>query len=302
MSSTRLAIVLLIAAVPLYAESPKSAPKSGTVTGTLTVNGTKYPLTHIYGRKREAWPADAKDLDVKDVHEITCGIVDLIMTNVALPESTLAAILQNDYHGSKKIRGVRLLIDTAGDKWQPLFLLESGCVHGYGMTDTSAEMEGGLRFSGKVSVRNQDVTQERMFDVTFDTPMEVHYARTEAETAERIPDERFADELVKMLPGTWTIERWLELGCETASGTLEVGERISPRAFRGVFHVTTSDGNKADEEATISITGTKVHIEGGKVSVPESIWTRDVLDLDVWKNLMIGNNATDFVVLRRSPL
>ena len=50
------------------------------------------------------------------------------------------------------------------------------------------------------------------------------------------------------------------------------------------------------------MSGTKVHVEGGKVSVPESIWMRDVLDLDVWKNLMIGNNATDFVVLRRSPI
>jgi hypothetical protein len=31
----------------------------------------------------------------------------------ALPEATLAAILRDDYHGSEKIRGIRLLIDGA---------------------------------------------------------------------------------------------------------------------------------------------------------------------------------------------
>jgi hypothetical protein len=36
-----------------------------------------------------------------------------------------------------------------------------------------------------------------------------------------------------------------------------------------------------DEDVTISTVGTKVHIEGGKVSVPEAVWMGDVLDLDV---------------------
>ncbi len=43
-----------------------------------------------------------------------------------------------------------------------------------------------------------------------------------------------------------------------------------------------------------------MHFEGGRVSVPESIWMRDVLDLELWQDLMIGNNATDFVVLRKN--
>ena len=292
-----LALALLVCAA-----SRKTPPSDGTVSGALTVNGKKFPLTHIYARKREAWPADAKDLGLKDVSELSCGIVELIATNAALPEATIASILQNDYHGSEKIRGVRLLIDGAGSKWQPLFLLESGSVHGYGMTQSSAEIEGGGRFKGNVSCRNDDVTQVRMFDVTFDVPLKIQYTRTEAETAERIPNDRFAEEFLKSLPGEWKIERWLGLGCATAGGTLSVGERVSPRAFRGTFHITTSKGEAVEEEVTISTSGTKVHLEGGKVSVPESIWMRDVLDLDLWKGLMIGNNATDFVVLRRTPL
>jgi len=37
------------------------------------------------------------------------------------------------------------------------------------------------------------------------------------------------------------------------------------------------------------------------VSVPESIWTRDVLDLERWEDLMIGGNGTtEFVVLRKN--
>jgi hypothetical protein len=306
MSSTRrsLSLALVVCAavsVPLRAETRKPAPSDGTVTGALTVNGKKFPLTHIYARKREAWPADAKDLGVKE-GELTCGIVELIATNAALPEATLAAILQNDYHGSDKIRGIRLLIDAGGSKWQPLFLLESGTVHPYGMTQSSANVEGSRRFKGQISVKNEDVTQVRIIDVSIDVPLRVQYARTEAEGAEWIPSERFAEEFLKAMPGQWKIERWLGLGCTTAGGTLAVGDRVSPRAFRGTFHITTSKGDEVEEEVTISTSGTKVHIEGEKVNVPESIWIRDNYDLDFWKGLMIGNNATDFVVLRKSPL
>src|SRR5205085_122919 len=84
MSSTRsLALALLLCVlvtVPLDAAGVRS---DGTITGALTVNGKKFPLTHIYARKREAWPADAQTLGVDDVGELTCGIVELIATNVA---------------------------------------------------------------------------------------------------------------------------------------------------------------------------------------------------------------------------
>jgi len=300
MRSTRLLTGLLFAVLtlPLHAAG---VPSDGTVTGTLTVNGKKFPLTHIYARKREAWPADAKVLDVKE-DELSCGIVELIATNAALPEATLAAILRDDYHGSEKIRGIRLLIDGAGNKWEPLFLLESGSLHAVGMTDSRTEVQGDRRLKGKISVKNEDVTDVRMFDVSFDVPLRVQYARTEAEGAERIPSDRFADEFLKAMTGEWKIERWLGLGCTTASGTLSIGERLSPRTFRGTFHITTSKGDKVEEEITISTSGTKVHIQGDKVNVPETIWILDAYDLDFWKDLMIGNNATDFVVLRRAPL
>jgi hypothetical protein len=298
MSSIRGSLVVLLLLVCEVA-SAAGLPSEGTVSGALTVNGKKFPLTHVYGRKREAWPADAKELGLNDVSEISCGIVEIIVTNAALPAATITAILQHDYRGSETIRGVHFLIDTAGDKWEPLFLLESGSVHGFGMTQSSASIDGGTRWKGKVSVKNEDVTQVRMFDVSFEVPLKIQYARTETETAERIPADRVADEFLTALPGQWKIERWLGLGCTTASGTLVVGERVSPRAFRGTFHIVTSKGDKVEEEATISMSGTKVHVKGEKVNVPESIWIPDVLDLDLWKNLMVGNNATDFVVMRK---
>lgn len=302
MSSTRslpLALLLcVLVTVPLDAAGVRS---DGTITGALTVNGKKFPLTHIYARKREAWPADAKTLGVDDPGELTCGIVELIATNVALPESTIAAILQNDYHGSHNVRGIRLIIDGRGNKWEPLFLLESGAVKVYGITDSRASIEGGRRFKGQIACKNEDVTDVRIFDVTFDVPLSVQYTRTEAEGAERIPSDRFAEEFLNAMSGEWKIERWLGLGCTSASGKLVIGERISPRAFRGTFYITTSKGDNVEEAVTISTSGTKVHVVGEKVNVPESIWILDAYDLDVWKNLMIGNNATDFVVLRRSP-
>lgn len=303
MSFTRsLPLALLVCAFVAVPLGAAGLPSEGTITGTLTVNGKKFPLTHIYGRKREAWPADAKTLGVDNAGKLTCGIVEIIATNAALPEATLASILQNDYRGSDRIRGIRLLIDGRGDKWEPLFLLESGSMKFYGTTDSRASVEGGHRFKGQVAVKNEDVTDVRMFDVTFDVPLRVQYARTEAEGAERIPADRLAEEFLKAMSGPWKIVRWLGLGCTTASGTLTIGERVSPHAFRGTFHITTTKGDEVEEEVTISMSGTKVHVQGNKVNVPESIWILDAYDLDFWKDLMIGNNATDFVVLRRAPI
>lgn len=317
MSSTRLSRSLFLALVvcalmsdPLRAQSGKKAAAAspsvlasdGTVTGTLTLNGTKFTLTHIYGRKREAWPADARILGVDSVDELSCGIFELIATNRALSETTIASILQHEYRGSEKIRGVRFVIDGAGKKWEPMFLLETGAVKGYGMTQTSGEIQGGSRFIGKVTSKNEEVTQVRVIDVSFDTAVQLQYARLETENVERIPVARLKEEFLRMMPGQWTIERWVGFGCTTATGTLVVGERTSPGAFQGMFSITTSKGDELEEGVTISISGTKVHFEGGKVSVPANIWGRDVLDLELWQDLLIGTNAsgTEFMVFRKS--
>lgn len=282
------------------AAEARTVPSDGTVSGTLTLDGTKFALKHIYARKREAWPADVGFLSAKELGNLSCGIVDVIMTNEPLTEPDIAAILQGDYRGSPKTRGVRLVIDGAGTyKWETLFLFDSGTVQGFGTTQTEGSITAGARYSGHLEERNEDVTKVRVVDVTFDTAVKVQYARLEAEKGEPIAATRIAEEFVNMLPGEWTIERWLGLGCTTATGKLVVGERMNPHTFKAIFHISTSKGNDIDEEATISINGGRVHIEGGTVSVPEKIWTRDVFDLDFYRGLLIGNNTTDFVVLRK---
>ena len=315
MSSTRrsrsffLALfVCALLSVPCSAETPKPAPPSpegvasdGTVTGALTVNGEKFALTHVYGRKREAWPADAKALGLDSVDELSCGIVDLIFANTALSEATITSILQNEYRGSETIRGVRFVIDGAGQKWEKMFLLDSGAVVGYGVTQTNGEIEGGGRFKGKMACKNEEVTQVRMFDISFDTGVKVQYSRTETETSERIPESRLTQEFLKALPGEWKIVRWVGLSCTTASGRLVVGERSSPRAFQGTFYITLSSGEEVEEEGIISLSGTKVHFESVRVNVPETVWRRDDLDLELWQDLMVANTEMDYVVLRKKP-
>ncbi|HJQ36837.1 MAG TPA: hypothetical protein VKB93_06845 [Thermoanaerobaculia bacterium] len=295
-----LALFLSLSATAAETKKPSGVASDGTVTGTLTINGQKFPLTHVYARKREAWPADATVLDV-DAAELSCGIIDVIFANAALSEGTIASILQHEYKGSEKTRGVRFVIDGSGKgDWATMFLLESGAVKGYGITQTNGEITGGQRFAGKVSCKNEEVTQVRMFDLTFDTGVKSQYARTETENAKRVPDGAVAEEFLKVLPGEWTIERWVGLGCLTASGKLAVEERISPRAFRGMFSITLSSGEKVEEDVTISLAETKVHFEGGKVRGGEGVWERDVLDFELWQNLLVGNNTTDYVVLRKN--
>jgi len=42
----------------IAASNPIVAADDGTVKGTLSLDGKVTTLHHIYGRKREAWPAD----------------------------------------------------------------------------------------------------------------------------------------------------------------------------------------------------------------------------------------------------
>jgi hypothetical protein len=172
-------------------------------------------------------------------------------------------------------------------------------VTGFGMTQSSGEFTGGRRFAGKVSCKNEEVTQSRMYDISFDTAVQLQYTRTETENVEPVPAARLTEEFLRVLPGEWTIERWLGLSCTTASRKLVVSERTSPRTFRGMFYLTLSSGGEIEEDVAISIVGNKVHFEGGKVNNPE-VWGRDVIDLELWQDLLIGNNTTDFVVLRKS--
>ena len=256
--SRSLALALLVctaASIPFHAQ-PRAS--DGTVKGALTVNGKKFDLTHIYGRKREAWPADAKLLDADSVDDLTCGIVELIATNTALSDATIASILENEYEGSETIRGLRVVIDGAGTyKWETMFLLESGAAQGWGITQSSGSITTGRRYAGELALSNQQVDQVRTFNVSFDTPVKVQYSRTETETARPVPDDRLAAELLEALPGEWTIERWLGLGCTTATGTLVVGERASPRTFQGMLHITTSKGDEIEQDVTISIAGAR---------------------------------------------
>jgi hypothetical protein len=286
-------VCLFICTLPLFAGD-------GTVKGALTLNGKKFPLTNAYARKREAWPVDAKRLGADNVEDLTCGIIDVLLTNEPLSNKTIASILQDDYKGSETIRGVRFVIDGSGKhKWANVFLLQEGSVTGYGMTQSSGSITTGRHYTGEVHVSNQEVTQTRQFDVEFDVVVSPQFTRTELDNAEAIPADKFAAAYMKSLPGRWEIERWLGLGCLTATGTLDVGEEVSPRKFRGVFKIATSNNDVIEEDVTISMSGKLVHFEGGKVSVPESIWIRDVVDLELWQDLMIGNNASDFLVLRK---
>lgn len=276
------------------------AATDGTVKGVLTVNGKKFTLTNAYARKREAWPVDAKRLGADNVEDLTCGIVDVLLTNEPLSNKTIASILQDDYKGSPTIRGVRFVVDGSTKyKWANVFLLEEGSVTGYGMTQSSGSITTGRHYTGDVHVKNEEVTQVRMFDVEFDVVVSPQFTRTELDNAEAIPADKFSTEFMKSLPGRWEIERWLGLSCTTATGTLDVGEEVSPHKFRGIFKIATSNNDIIEEDVTISMSGSKVHFEGGKVNVPDSIWARDVIDLELWQDLMIGNNATDFVVLRK---
>src|SRR5262249_45710076 len=188
-------------------------------------------------------------------------------------------------------------------KWAARYLLESGSVEGFGMTQSSGEIEvGGSRYKGHAEAHNQDVTQVRDYDLTFDSPVKLQYLVTETESAQAIPPAALTDEFVKTLPGTWTIERYTGIGCWYSTGTLEVGERISPHEFRGKFRVVgVAAGTSSDIEVdgVISLAGMKVHFEAETIISEDKRWTKDNLDFDLWKDLLVCNTSKLSVVLKK---
>lgn len=280
------------------------AADDGTVKGTLTLDGKVIPLHHIYARKREAWPADVKELNVDGMDDLSCGIVDVVMTNVPLSAAALTSILQHEYHGSETIRGVCLTFEGAGKhSYVHTFLLASGATKGFGMTQSSGEIkEEHGRVIGAVKCKNEETLEVRVFNISFDTGVRLQYSHSEAEP---VPAEQFPDEYVRAMPGTWNVERWVELGCASASGTLSIVERSRPNEFRGMFRLVVKVPGKPDadveEDVTVTRNGTKVHLEGGEVrGADASSWTRDVLDFELRKGLLVGGSVTDSVVLRKA--
>lgn len=283
---------------------PPAVPSEGTVTGTLKLNDRTYQLKYVYVRKREVWPSDAKVLGVDTVEELPCGIVEMLFTNEPLPDATITAILHNEYQGSPTIRGVRFISDGSGKRdWATRYLLDTGSVQGFGMTDSSGKIETGGHYKGHVESRNQDVTKVRELDFTFDAPVKLQYSVTETESAQAILPAALPDEFVKSLPGTWTIERFVGVGCWWVTGTLEVGERTSPHEFQAQFKVlgwTNGESSKIEEDGVISLAGTKVHFEGGKITSEDKRWTKDDLDCELWKDLIVCNTARFSVVMKKS--
>lgn len=288
----------------IAASTPIDAAGDGTVKGTLTLDGKVFTLHHIYGRKREAWPADVKELNVDGIDDLSCGIVDVVITNVPVSDTVLTSILQNEYHGSEKIRGVCVTFEASGKhSFVPAFLLASGVTKGYGVTQTAGEIkwEHG-RVIGTVKCKNEEDIEVRVVNVSVDTGVRLQYSQTV--TAEPVSADQFLDEYLRVMPGNWNIERWVELGCASASGTLSIVERSRPNEFRGTFRLVVSIPGKPDrnveEDVTITRDGTKVHLEGGEVRGADETWTRDVMDFELRKGLLVGGNNTDSVVLKKT--
>jgi hypothetical protein len=285
------------------ANKPIAAADNGTVTGTFTLNGKAITLKHIYGRKREAWPMDTKPFKVDSVEELSCGIVEVIITNLPVSDAVLTSILQNEYHGSDKIRGICLTFEASGKhSFVHQFLLESGPTEGFGITQTNGEMKMDHgRVIGTVTCKNDENTESRVFKVSFDTGVKLQFSPTEI--AERIPPDQFLDEFLRVVPGKWNVERWVGLGCFSASGTLTVVERSGPHEFRGAFHLVLSQpgqpAQNIEEDITITRDGTNVHFEGSNLRAGDSRWTRDVLNFELRKGLLVGGDDTDSVVLKK---
>jgi len=294
------------------------ATLNGTVIGTLTLDGKEIKLRYVYAQERDSRPPDPG------------GVIDLFITNQPLAEDILTRISENQYHGSDKIRGIRLSIrpwklehgpeggkyqsqemgiGIGGDKGGPVIsrvIDQSGTVSDNNRQNKwlkDFKIEHG-RVRGKAEYKGEDGIRTTTYSVSFDAPLRPKSSKTKSvKTASSA--EQFPKDFQNFMIGKWSIERWRQENGQSHTGILSVDERLGGEKLRGVFHIVAGgDGRNVDEEVTITREGTTVHMEGRVIRGTR--WSADRLTFEIKNNLLVGG-ATDErgnladLVLRKIP-
>ena len=300
------------------AKETTAAKLDGTAIGTLTVDGKEIKLKYAYARERNIRPPDPG------------GVIDLFITNQPLPEDILTRMIENQYRGSDKIRGIMLTIrpwkldhgpqggdfaswemgvGIGGDRGEPVVsraIGQSGMVSDNNTQNKSLKdfkIEDG-RVRGKAQYKGEDGIRTTTYSVSFDAPLRPKSSETEPVKA-GTTGEQFPKDFQSFMLGKWSIERWRQENGLSHTGILSVEERLGEEKLRGVFHIVVGgDGRKVVEEVTITRKGTTVHMEGRVIS--GTGWLADNLTFDLKNNLLVGG-ATDVtgnfsdLVLRKVP-
>jgi len=232
----------------------------------------------------------------------------LIMTNQPIGDDAIAAIVGLNYHGSDKLKGMWVILDSKGTYKPPLLLIESGEVPSTGgvmemMTgEEFSKIESG-RIRGKLECRINTPARTTSFVASYDAPLIV--ASSDPGTAAAASPEQFRKDFERVMRGKWSIVRWRSSSGQSYSGILAVDERLAGGKFRGTFHLIYGKKNtQVDEDVTISRDGTNVRMEGHVA--PGTRWSPDTLTLELRGDLLVGGARDDQggegnVVLRKMP-
>jgi hypothetical protein len=161
------------------------ASTSGTMTGTLSVNGKEIKLKYVYARERDFGTPEQGE------------VIDLFFTNQPMTEEMLTDIRKNQYRGSDKLRGIRLTvrpgkltqnpqggefemfamgIGIGGDRGEPVvsgLLDQEGLVYdsrSQSMLLKEFKTENG-RVTGKAQYKGEDGIRTTIYSITFDAPL-----------------------------------------------------------------------------------------------------------------------------------
>ena len=186
----------------------------------------------------------------------------MLMTNLPLEEDELNGVLEVKYGGSDKLRGLWLIFDGAGAYKGERLLLQSGSVSAKGSVviesfqGTDKTRVENNRVKGQIQANIQSSGRITGFDVSFDVPVAARFVDT-GSVKTSVQPQQFLKDFQTVMPGNWTIERWMDDRGGTSKGTLSVHERIDEKSFRGTLHFVGP--NTFDEEVVITRVETKVH-------------------------------------------
>ena len=284
----------------------------GTVSGTLTINGKPIKLKYAYARKREIRPLDIKWFGLKEGEKLEDGVVELMITNQPLSEDIKTQILEDKYHGSKKIRGILLTLDASEKHgWINTFLLDYGTASkGAGMTMGQGKPHiTESKVSGKLLYKHQGAGDETTYVVSFDVPLELRLSEITTAKSE-VNTDKFINEFKKIIPGKWSVQSWRGETGESHTGTLSVNEPFDGENFRGTFYLAGDTlSSTLEEDVTITSEGTEIHMEGTEARMEghagdHTKWSLDKLIFQLKNKLLVGggrdeNGTMSHVVLRK---
>jgi hypothetical protein len=248
-----------------------TAPLSGAVAGTVSINDKTAPLRYVYAQRHASHGIDLKRLGKSENSGEDAPVLSVVAVTRRLSETEWRSLLDGSYAGAKDLAGVLLTADAKD--WAGVAITDKMLAGSYGFTSSGGDTPAavGDRAQGLVIWSNQSAEGSYRFGLGFDAPLASLQgdARCDAATIKTFH---------RTLPGRWRLDSLAGTTDTRTSGKLVVADDLGGDSYRATLHIGASQEHPAvDEEATLTCVNGKIVLNGA--IAPNIPWLADTFTL-----------------------